>query len=522
MIRWRIGVIVVLFFAPFVFLMGMGSYGLIEKGWAFYAWWPMALCISVSLTLAWYWQKKKQLLPDVKLEPIPHGSERDVQAWDLIRERVKEAETIPPERFSEPNFYLEKGQQLALDLARYYHPGAKDPYSSLTVPEILAVTELASRDLSELVQKYVPGGHMLTIADYRRAMTAYDWYKRGRNLYWLVSAIFAPVETAVRYVAAKYATGKTWDLLQQNVMLWFYSTFLQRLGTHLIELHSGRLRVGVERYRELMAQYHAPEPAAAVSAPRADGEPTAPAAPIPEITISVFGQVKVGKSSLINCLLGEQKALTDVLPLTSMVTRYQLEPKGVAARLVLLDTAGYGLEGPKEDQIQATEAAAQQSDLMLLVLHARNPARKADVQMLDRLSEWYATQPHLRMPPIVGVLTHVDLLSPALEWQPPYDWRQPVRPKERQIHDALAAVAGQFGNRLAAVVPICATPGKVFGVEEGLFPLLVEKLGEARAVAFLRVIRAEADTGRVRKVFEQMTRAGKEIANVVWQTLVTK
>lgn len=523
MSRWRLAVIFLLFAAPFLFLMAMGSYTLFDRGWAFYAWWPLALSISASLFLAWYWQKRKQLMPEVKFEPIPHGSDRDVEAWNIVKERVKQADTIPPEQFSEPSFYLEKGQELALDLARYYHPGAKNPYDNLTVPEILAVTELASRDLSELVNKYVPGGHVLTISDYRRAVSAYDWYKRARNLYWLVSAVFSPVETAVRYFAAKYATGKTWDLLQQNILLWFYTAFLHRLGAHLIELHSGRLRVGVDRYRELMAQYHPSEPALAAPAPSPDGQaPLSPPAPVPEITISVFGQVKVGKSSVINGLLGEQQAITDVLPATNLITRYQLQPGGASARLVLLDTAGYGHEGPREDQIQATEQAAQQSDLMLLVMHARNPARMADVQMLDRLRDWYATRPHLRMPPIVGVLTHIDLLSPALEWEPPYNWRTATRPKEQQMRLALQAAAEQFGNRLAAIVPVCTTPGKVFGIEEELLPTLVEKLGEARAVSFLRVLRAEADAGKVRKVFEQMMRVGKEIANIVWQNVAAK
>jgi len=524
MSRWRLVVIVLLFFAPFIFLMLMGSYTLIDRGWAFYAWWPMAISISAALILAWYWQKKKQLLPEVKFEPIPHGSDRDSQAWNIVKEKVKEADTIPPERFSDPSFYLEKGKELALDLARYYHPGAKDPYANLTVPEILAVAELASRDLSELVNKYVPGGHVLTVADYRRAMKAYDYFKYARNVYWLVSAVFSPVETALRYFAAKYATGKTFDMLQNNILLWFYNAFLHRLGAYLIELHSGRLRIGADRYRELMAQYHPPEPALAAPLPSdaaVDGEAKAPSA-VPEITISVFGQVKMGKSSVINGLLGEQQAITDVLPVTNLITKYQLEPRNVAARLVLLDTAGYGHEGPREDQIQATEEAARQSDLMLLVMHARNPARKADVQMLDRLKDWYATKPQLRMPPIVGVLTHIDLLSPTLEWDPPYNWRTAVRPKEQQIRAALQAVAEQFGNRLAAVVPVCATPGKLFGFDEELFPALVEKLGEARAVAFLRVIRAESDAGKVRKIFEQMMRVGKEIANVVWQTVTTK
>ena len=52
MSRWRIFLILGLFLAPFVFLMGVGGYHLWDRGWSFYAWWPMALCITGSFLLA--------------------------------------------------------------------------------------------------------------------------------------------------------------------------------------------------------------------------------------------------------------------------------------------------------------------------------------------------------------------------------------------------------------------------------------------------------------------------------------
>src|SRR5262249_19962714 len=155
---------------------------------------------------------------------------------------------------------------------------------------------------------------------------------------------------------------------------------VHRLGTYLIDLNSGRLRVGATRYRELLAA-HAP---GAAVAPK-DG-----ADQIGQLTITLLGQVKAGKSSLINALLGEQRARTDVLPATHGVERYDLQTPGIPTRLVLLDTVGYGHAGPKADQLAATREAAQKSDLLLLVLHARNPARQADVAMLDDLRTWFA------------------------------------------------------------------------------------------------------------------------------------
>jgi predicted GTPase len=268
------------------------------------------------------------------------------------------------------------------------------------------------------------------------------------------------------------------------------------LGAYLIELYSGRLSLGARRWRELVQ-----------GGPAADGEPE----PVRQTAVALIGQVNAGKSSLINALLGEQKAETDVLPATSAVTRYRLRPEGVDAELDLLDTPGYGDAGPDDAQVRQAEEAARAADVLLLVLHARNPARAADVQMLDALKKWFDDHPHLRMPPVLGVLTHVDLLSPVMEWAPPYDWQDPKRPKEQSIGQAVEAAREQLGGRVDAVVPVCTAPGKLFGIEEGVLPVIAARLDEARAVAVLRCLHQERDTGKVRRVFAQMLAAGKAL-----------
>jgi predicted GTPase len=204
-----------------------------------------------------------------------------------------------------------------------------------------------------------------------------------------------------------------------------------------------------------------------------------------------------------------------VLPATAEVTRYELHPEGIPTRLVIFDTVGYGHEGPRADQLRATEEAARQSDLLLLVLHARNPARQADVELLRALRAWFMSRPDLKMPPVLGVLTHIDLLSPAMEWAPPYDWTQPQRTKERQIQEAWAAVKEQLGEYLVGIVPLCTAEGKVYGLDEWFWPTLAELLDEAHAVALLRCLRAEANTGKIRKVFQQLLQAGAQAAKVL-------
>src|SRR5262249_54713275 len=147
---------------------------------------------------------------------------------------------------------------------------------------------------------------------------------------------------------------------------------------------------------------------------------------------------------------------------------------------------------------------------------ARNPARQADLEMLRGLRRWFESRPDLKRPPLLGVLTHIDLLSPAMEWAPPYDWQKPQRPKEQQIQQAVAAVRDQLGDYLVGMVPLCTAAGKVYGVEEWFLPTLTELLDEAHAVALLRCLRAEVDMGKVRKVFQQLWAVGQEAVKLLW------
>jgi uncharacterized protein len=512
MSQWRLIILGVLIAIPPLVLMAAGGYFFWSRGWSFYVWWPLAACLASAYLLGWWWQRKRQLLPPVDFTAPLHWTERDQEAWRLVEARAKAASAVPAERLTKLPYYVEIAQSMAEELARHYHPSAKDPIEALTIPEILAVIELAARDLAEMVDQYLPGGHLLTIRNWRQAGQVSEWYTKASNVYWAISALFSPVNTAVRYGASKLGLSRPLQMLQSNVLAWFYTAYIHRVGTYLIDVNSGRLRIGAKRYRELTQRAESTE----ASAPSAAGEKTAPpAAPpthVPATKLVVLGQVKAGKSSLINALLGERRAATDVLPATNSVTRYELRSPDEAGELVLLDTAGYGHAGPKADQLADTHDALQQSDLAILVSSARDPAREADLVQLRELREWFAARPHLKMPRILGVLTHIDLLSPLLEWSPPYDWLEPKRAKEQSIAEAVKVAEEQLGGYLAGVAPVCTADGKLFGIQEALLPRLMELLDEARAVSLLRCLHTEAEARKVRRVFDQLLQAGRRLA----------
>jgi hypothetical protein len=512
--KWRIAILVFLVVLPILFLVVAGSVLLWQQTWGVWVWWGLALAMAAAYFLAWHWQRKRKLLPTPEHAPPMHWTPRDHEAWRLVEARTKTVGAVASDKLLSIQHYFDTGQEMAYELAAFYHPNAKDPVGGLTVSEILALAELAAADLAEMVETYVPGGSFVTIDQWKKAGRAVGWYNRAMDTYWVASAILSPIQTAARYAASKLGLGHLRKMLQDNVLAWFFAAFVSRIGWYLIELNSGRLRVGAKRYRELQAQAQQPginplDFGDARAGSVSDG--TDSDATPNRVSVTIIGQVKAGKSSLVNALLGEQKAAFSVLPMTNEITAYEVDETDIGAQLTILDTVGYAHEGPRRDQLRATAEAVQKSDVVLLVLHARDPARKPDVDLLRQLAEYYAERPHLKPPPMLAVLTHVDLLSPALEWQPPYDWHDGNRPKEQSIRAAAEAAHDDVGEHVTAIVPVCLVPGKIWGIDEELLPRMLEKLGEARAVAFVRLLHREAKSDGVGKALSQLWRSGKEL-----------
>jgi predicted GTPase len=505
MSRLRIAVVLLLLAVPVAILCSLGGYFAWRQGWGIWLWWPLTGCLALAYFLAWRWQRSLRLIGRPDYEVPLFWTERDREAWKLVEAYANRAAQAARSRLGELATYPQTAQELAEEITRFYHPGAADPIGTLTIPEILAVIELASHDLGGLVDQYLPAGHLLTVNNWRQARQAADLYSKASNLYWLVAALFSPVETGLKFAASRMGLTESFRRLQDDLLLWFFTAYIHRVGAYLIDLNSGRLRVGASRYRELVR---------AQTGESGEGNNQAEVKAAPGVAITVMGQVKAGKSSLINVLLGEQRARTDVLPATNEQTRYELRPPDLETSLFVIDTVGYGHDGPKADQIAATALTARESDLLLLVLHARNPARQADLEMLRGLERWFIDRPERKMPKILAVLTHIDLLSPALEWQPPYNWKEPKRAKDTQIQQAINAVREQFGDRLACAVPACTDPNKTYGVEEWVLPALLALLDEARAVALLRCLRSEAGAEKIQKVMRQLFAAGSQLLSV--------
>jgi len=513
MTRSRLIVLAVLYLAPFAVLVGLGSYHLWSAGYL-WVWWPLLGLVALAYLLAWRWTRGPGPLPDTAGPPPDYWTDRDRTAWEKVEAHARAAETVSLEQIGTAEHYTALALTLASEVGRVYSPSPTDPYDHLTLPEVLACVELVAADLDSLVRQYVPGAHLIRLRDVKTARVAYEWYKTGQTAYWAGAAVLDPVSTGLRFLAARVGLGTLADRIRGNLLRWFHAVYVRQLGYYLIELNSGRLKVGVKKYRELVAARQEPpggQAAAPVAArqeppggqaaadrrvvPDGDGPPSPP-----PVTFAVVGPVGSGKSSLVNALLGKDAAAADRRAVPGG-TRFDLTLPG-GQTVIVRDTSGYGQRVGDED-LAAVEAC-RLADLILLVTPATGPGRAADIDLLDRLAAWFAERPHLRRPPVVVVLTHVDLLSPAAEWAPPYDWRAGTRPKERAVRECVAVVREQFGSRVADVVPVCARGGETFGVAEGLVPVLVSHLGEARGAAVLKAFEAVANERPVGKVVEQV------------------
>lgn len=504
MTRFRIIVVSLLCALPVVFLLGVGAYHLWATGWSFIAWFPIVGCFAAAYLLTWVWTKRRVAelkLPTTSDELPNYWTDRDRLAWKEVQAFIAEAKPLKPDETANVERYATEAQALALRLVRLDRPTATDPFGHLTLPELLTCAELVTQELNDMTVTYLPGSHLVRIDDLKLARRAVDWYEKGRDVYWAASAVINPLKAATQFLVTKIGLQTPMEQLRHSALQWFHVTYLKEVGRYLIELNSGRLKVGAKTYRELMALHRDP----------ARGhEPTEPATDLRPLTIAILGQVKAGKSSLVNALLGEAKAGVAVTPETMGATKYVFAQDGQPL-FVLVDSAGYGLDGANERDIAAATELAKSADLIVMVAHARSAGRKADLAFLDAVRAEYGKQPGLILPTIVIALTHIDLLTPAVEWQPPYDWESGDRPKERSIRESVTATRETFGPRVAAVVPVCTRTGNEYGVSDHLLTTLLGRIGEARGVAIVRALEAESKKRSLSKIGDQLLAAGRKM-----------
>lgn len=501
--------VLVLILLPFLLFAAVGAWALWKEGHLLWLPWTLSIC----WLLAWLLLRstKRIDLPLPEIGSREHWTPQDHAAVAIVEAEQKRLDGVTGDDLVDVKFFRERTLDLATKLARHYHPKSTDPLDKLSVVEILTVAQLVAADLEEWFQAYVPGSHLITVGQWRMLSNAPGWWNTASNLAWIASIAMNPLSIG-RYALSRMVSGTVTQHVQDGLLGMFFTMYMRQVGYYLIELNSGRLRGGTSEYRRRMLQ---------LDRPAVHGQAVSTAVEPLTVTIAIVGQVKAGKSSLVNCLLGDQRAAVDVLPLTKGVDRYELQLKESTDRLVLLDTPGYSDAGATPDQFESTREAVRQADLILMVMAATSPAKQADCKMLEELTTWFIAQHRLKPPPMIGVVSKIDGLRPVMEWSPPYDWEHPSRPKEQSIRDAVDFARQQTSRWLQLLAPACTDRehGRVYGIEEWLLPTIILQLDEARAVSLVRAIHQDYDRQKLQKTLKQLLQAGQRLAETVKNSL---
>jgi GTP-binding protein len=174
--------------------------------------------------------------------------------------------------------------------------------------------------------------------------------------------------------------------------------------------------------------------------------------------LAIMGRPNVGKSSLLNALLGDERALVSPTPGT---TRDPIDTELIfdGVPVVLIDTAGIRRKSSSRDRLERYSllrgiAAMERADTVLLVIEA-----SAGVLAQDQHVAGYALEAGKGL---VIVVNKIDLVEPALR-KPAY-WRK--------------ALAPDF--KFATFAPVVAVSAKTREGIVSLLPTALEVVGQRR------------------------------------------
>jgi hypothetical protein len=471
--RWRLWLLAACVAPPLLVFGIAGALWLYERHWLR---WVGLMLLGGEALLLWLvrrWSRADTaLLPQPSAALPPTFAPRDEAAWALVQdylERIERGEIV----LEGPEQLLALGREILERIAAHYHPTTREPLLAIQVPLLFRALEETARDLARITAS-VPLAHRLTIGN---AMRGYRLQQKIRPAYQVYRVLY-PLLNWQNALFQLLVTDRLFDLTKQTLAQWLLKWYVDRLGYHAIALYSGQLLLTrrLDLSEASPTQLEAPSPAS-----------QAPAAT--PLRLLVLGQVKAGKSSLVNALFGTVYAATDVLPTTARLTSYVLDHPTLGDTLVVSDMGGYEDPTVPRERLDEALGEAQRADLLLLVLSAINAAREPDRRLLSQLRDHFAAQPAVRPPAVLVVLTHIDRLRPHRDWTPPYNLVSPDSAKAHTIRAAMQAVATELQLPIELIVPVCLLPTRLYNVEEALVPLLIQALPDARRVLFLRSLK---------------------------------
>lgn len=492
--RWnRVGMAVLLAL-PLLLTALFGFLWLFERGWLlFFVLGSVAFYMGMrGLRLLARWRRPAEPLPRQLEGPTddPAWSAEERAAYKRARGFIASRLPQPLPWEALPAEALAVVEQVAADLS-----GGRRSALDFTLPEALLLIDRVALRYREFLRRHVPFSDQLSVRAlywlWRRQDQALMAWETGFMAWRGVRLVLNPAVGLLREVERVMLSGLQ-DRLTDEFQRDAQAILLEEAAQAAVDLFSGRLRFSEAELNRVE--------------PRADRRDHARLAPDDApLRVLVVGQVSAGKSTLINALLADPRAETDMAPTTENLTVHPAELDGVPCKLV--DTRGLDSSAPAQ---KALLAELMEADLVLWVLRANRPARGPDKDLLERLKRAFDAAPARRRPPIVFVATAADALFP--EWPfAEHDLPDAARHRLGQAMAALASEVGTAAHGHKVVIPLRAEPPE-WNIE-GLFDVLDEHWTEARMTQRNR--RRIAAQAPARAVGENFQRAGRGIGAAV-------
>jgi hypothetical protein len=511
--NWRAWVLFVLFAGPIAIYVVFGSVWLWEHGWLVHAalvW--MGIYVLFTL-LADRWTKStRSMLPPLDWNAPKTFAPRDKDAWAIVEEEAAAADQSSLDDLTKFDLLSETGQRLARRLAAHYYPRSSDPVEEVPIVELLTALELAAEDLRSLCQE-VPGGDMITPGHFKQAVQAANFIQRANEVYTYLLPVFSPFTGLARLGTQKLIATPAWRNAQRTALQWFFRAYVNRLGTHLIELYSGRLAIGADAYRSLT---RADRPKATHDAPKG---PVA----------AVVGAKGTGKSVLIAGLekeMGGELSAPLRARLLAVPGADPLLPTRLA-RLAYDEIGGYPAPGTtRESKLrrardEAAEQAAERGDLLILLVDASRGDPGPELEFLDRWRAWFDDKPSLEPPPALVVVTGMARMAvdePAEEPDQEVGGvvtasTAGVALREKASAAWVEALEKRLGTaptrpRVVVLNLDAVTPPQI---ADTVMPAVAGRLAEVERSALLRHFHRTSMRSKARRVFEQASRQGVKL-----------
>ncbi len=502
--QWRSWVLVLLLVGPVLAYMGLGFLWLWERGWVILAvatfLWVIA-GVAFSLLAARWTKSTHPMMPPLDWESPQTFGPLDRDAWKLVQAEADQGEALSFEDLLEFDAYINAGRRLFQHLAAHYHPLVTNPIDDVPLVELLTALELAAEDLGQLCRQ-IPGGDIVTLSHWRRAVQVAGYISKANDLYSYLLPFLSPVGGLARWGTREWIVKPAWKSMQQNMLRWFYQAYINRLGAHLIELLSGRLAIGADRYRRLTRRSRllaAPVPAE-----------------VQPLTISAAGAEGSGKARVVAKL--KEACSGDLTLLKARLTNLAIEPE-LIDRLrgaQWIDVPEYtrwtDAEGRRDRaRRQVAVEAAVQGDLLILVVDGRQAHDQADAAFAQAWDRWFMEHPRHEVPPTLVVLTGVEGPEFGNGWHPPYDWSMGSGAREVAVRARFERLRSVLPPSFADFVAVGLPEQHPYGVVEHVLPALATRLHRAERTALIRQLHDVAGRSKVGRLVRQLGEHGRAL-----------